>query len=67
MLFVLTIDHIENVFLRFLMYGHRNLDIKFVHGRAEIEVGSNKICPKRSYKKLIIKHAIYTFLNMINR
>ena len=31
-LFVLALDHIGNVFLYF---GHRNLDLKFVHGRAE--------------------------------
>ena len=48
MLFVLTIDHIKNVFLCFLkLNGHGKLDLKFVHGRVENWVGSNKICPKR--------------------
>ena len=38
MLFVLTLDHTKNVFLCLIIYGHRKLDLKFVHGRAEIEV-----------------------------
>ena len=33
-------------FLYFDLYGHGKLDLKFVHGRAEKSVGSNKICPK---------------------
>ena len=33
----------------FLMYGHGKLDLKFVHGRAEIEVESKKIYPKKVY------------------
>ena len=49
MLFFLTLYHIKNVFLRFLMYGHGKLDLKFVHDRAEIEVGSNKVYPKKMY------------------
>ena len=35
-LLVLTLDHIENVFLCFFKtYGHGKLDLKFVHGTAE--------------------------------
>ena len=49
MLFVLCLDHIENVFLCFLMYGHGKLDLKFVHGRAEVAVGSSKIYPEKAY------------------
>ena len=47
MLFVLTSDHIGNVFLYFDLYGHGKLDLKFVHGRAEECVGSNKIGPNK--------------------
>ena len=47
MLFVLASDLIGNVFLYFDLYGHRKLDLEFVHGRAEKCVGSNKICPKK--------------------
>ena len=46
MLFVLTSNHIENVFLCFLMYGHGKLDLKFVHGSGKIGSASNKIRPK---------------------
>ena len=38
MLFVL-------ILLYFDLYGHGKLDLKYVHGRAEKCVGSNKICP----------------------
>ena len=31
------------------MYDHEKLGLKFVHGRAEIDVGRNKICPKKVY------------------
>ena len=31
------------------MYGYEKLDLKFVHGRAEECVGSNKICQKKEY------------------
>ena len=56
MLFVLTLDHIGNAFLYFGLYGHGKLDLKFVHGRAEKSVGSNKICsyPRpKSLRKII--------------
>ena len=33
----------------FLMYDHEKLDLKFVHSRAKIEIGSNKICPRKVY------------------
>ena len=49
MLFVLTLDHIGNVFLYFDLYGHGKLDLKFVHGKAEKCVGSNKICLNKVY------------------
>ena len=50
MLFVLTsLDHIGSVFLYFDLYNHGKLDLKFVHGRAEKCVRSNKICSKRVY------------------
>ena len=29
------------------MYGHGELDLKFLHGRAEKCVGSNKVCPSK--------------------
>ena len=45
MLFVLILDHIKNIFSYFDMYGHGKLELKFVHGRADQCVGSNKICP----------------------
>ena len=49
MLFALTLDHIGNVFLYFDVYCHGKLDLKFVHGRAEKCVGSNKICSQKVY------------------
>ena len=33
----------------FYLYGHGKLDLKFAHGRAEKQAGSNKICPKKVY------------------
>ena len=45
---VLTLDHIENVFLRFfILYGHGDLDLKIVHRRAEKHVGSSKVLSKK--------------------
>ena len=49
MLFVLTLDHTGNAFLYFDLCGHGKLDLKFVHGRAEKKVGSNKICQIKVY------------------
>ena len=49
MLFVLTLNHIKNALLCFIIYGHGKLDLKFVHGRTEMEVGSNKAYPKEMY------------------
>ena len=49
MLFILTLDHIGNIFLYFDLYGNGKSDLKFVHGRVEKCVGSNKICPKNVY------------------
>ena len=52
MLSVLTLDHIENVFLYSvfsILYGHGKLDLKFVHGRAEKRDESTKICPKKMF------------------
>ena len=49
MLFVLALDHIEMFSYVFVLYGHGKLDLKFVNGKAEIEIGSNKICPEKVY------------------
>ena len=44
MLFVLTSEMPS-----YILYGHGKLDLKFVHGRAEKCVGSNKIYPNKVY------------------
>ena len=79
MLIILTLDHIENVFLCFVMYSHGKLDLKFVHGRtetgwkrqdflkqvyaSEAEIAEKKVKPRVLEKKVCLVADTFTLIS----
>ena len=74
MLFVLALDHIGNVFLYFDLYGHRKLDLKFVHGKQKSVLEATRFVqtcsayqrpksPRKVIEPLVLEKRFYLFVD----